>query len=115
MPLENLPDTVEMPLPVPPAAAEDRERTPSDRVRVEIGARSHRGLVRGNNEDYYLVARFGRYLHTLITNLPDDAPRANHQEIGYGFVVADGMGGTSGGEIASRAAVESLVQLVLTT
>ena len=36
-------------------------------------------------------------------------------ETGYGMVVADGMGGMAGGEVASRLAVTLLLDLVLDT
>ncbi len=54
------------------------------------------GLVRKNNEDYYQIA-----------------PVADG---GYLFLVADGIGGSAGGEVASQTAVETIVgQLASTT
>jgi protein phosphatase len=54
-------------------------------MRFANGSATHTGLVRGNNEDAYLV---------------DDT----HQL----FAVADGIGGHRGGEVASRTAIEAL-------
>jgi protein phosphatase len=54
-------------------------------VRVASGSFSHTGLVRGNNEDSFLVDND----HML-------------------FAVADGVGGHRGGEVASRTAIEAL-------
>lgn len=79
-------------------------QTGSARVQVDLAALSHRGLVRTKNEDHYLVARFGRSLETLLTNLPPDDVPARADEVGYGLLVADGMGGAAGGALASRMA-----------
>jgi protein phosphatase len=90
-------------------------RIPSERVEVALSGLSHRGLVRSRNEDYFLAARFGRSLQTVLTNLPEDCVPPESQEIGYGMVVADGMGGMAAGDVASRSAIQTLVQLVLNT
>jgi protein phosphatase len=87
----------------------------SAQVRVDLGALSHQGKVRSNNEDHYLVARFGRFLHPMLSNLPEYCVPHAHEEIGYGMLVADGMGGVAGGEVASRTAIQGLVDLVLST
>lgn len=82
---------------------------------VDLGALSHQGLVRENNEDSYLVLRFGRSLHNLMTNLDDDLLERSYTVTGFGMLVADGMGGMAGGEIASRLALSKLVELVVDT
>ena len=35
-------------------------------VRVDLAGRSHPGKVRPNNEDHFLIVRFGRFLQTLV-------------------------------------------------
>jgi protein phosphatase len=92
-----------------------RPSVPSAAVAVRVGAKSHPGSVRKNNEDCYLVSRFGRSLETQFTNLPEDYAPPPHHEIGYGMLVADGMGGPAAGEVASRSAIQGLVQMVLDT
>ena len=87
--------------------------TQSVLVRVDIAALSHPGKVRPNNEDHYLVIRFGRTLDVLMTNLQEDDVPARAEEAGFGMVVADGMGGAKGGEVASRLAISTLIKLVL--
>jgi PPM family protein phosphatase len=87
--------------------------TQSALARVDIAALSHPGKVRPNNEDHYLVIRFGRFLDVLMTNLPEGEAPARAEEAGYGLVVADGMGGAEGGEVASRLAISTLINLVL--
>ena len=54
---------------------------------MEFGARSDPGRVRGNNEDSFRLA----------------------PEMGL-FVLSDGMGGLEAGEVASRLAVETVVE-----
>ena len=85
----------------------------SSLIRVEVAALSHTGKIRATNEDHYLVARLGRYLDVLLTSLPEGEAPGRSEEAGYGFVVADGIGGAEGGELASRLAISTLVNLVL--
>jgi protein phosphatase len=89
--------------------------TGSARVQVDIAAQTHQGLVRGANEDHYLVLRFGRTLETLLTSLPRDQTPVRAEEVGYGLLVADGVGGAAAGEMASRLALSTLVGLILHT
>src|SRR5262245_56011602 len=107
-------DTVEIPA-AGSLPAEQWPDTGSARVQVELAALSDRGLVRANNEDHYLVVRFGRALETVLTNLPADQVPARAEEVGYGLVVADGMGGPAAGEVASGTAIRTLISLVLHT
>jgi protein phosphatase len=84
-------------------------------VHVDIGALSDPGRKRPNNEDHFLVARFQRTMETLLTNLPEGTVPARHTDTAYGMLVADGMGGAAAGEVASRTAIGSLVDLALQT
>jgi protein phosphatase len=104
-------DTEELPLLRVP---ETQQAGPhSATVRVELAGLSDRGKVRPNNEDHYLIIRFGRFLDTLFTNVPEGSLPVRAQEIGYGMAVADGMGGQAAGEVASRLALETLIRLIL--
>jgi protein phosphatase len=107
-------DTVETPMPAanPPPGSPP---TNSAKVEVDLGALSHQGLVRPNNEDHYLVARFGRSLETLQTNLPSDQVPTRSDEVGYAMMVADGVGGSAAGEVASQLAITTLVELTVRT
>jgi protein phosphatase len=107
-------DTVELPAaPVPPDPL--WPETGSFQVQVDLAAVSDRGLVRENNQDHYLVVRIGRSLETLLTNLLAAQVPARAEEVAYGLVVADGMGGPAGGEVASQLAITTLVSLALHT
>jgi serine/threonine protein phosphatase PrpC len=87
----------------------------SSRVEVDIAALSHPGKVRKNNEDHFIATRFDRTMRTLATNVPEGAVPSLYSETVYGLLVADGVGGAAGGEIASRTAIQALVDLVLDT
>lgn len=105
-------DTLEIPL------SHKGRRRPgqySSLVQVDLGGLSHPGKVRPNNEDHFLVSRFGRFLEVMRTSLPDGSVPPRSEEGGYGMVVADGMGGSVAGEEASRLAITGLVNLVLHT
>jgi protein phosphatase len=84
-------------------------------VYVDVAALTHRGKVRQNNEDQFLVGRTERDLEVLLTSLDQDHIPRHSRETGYGMIVADGMGGEEGGEVASRLAIKTLVELVIQT
>jgi protein phosphatase len=50
-------------------------------------------------------------MQTLYTNVPQSELPGSFEETGYGMVVADGMGGQAGGEVASRSAIQILLKL----
>jgi protein phosphatase len=87
----------------------------SGAVQVDLCGLSHPGKVRPNNEDHFLICRFGRFLEPVQTSLPAGTVPRRSEEQGYGMVVADGMGGASAGEEASRLAISGLIDLVLRT
>jgi protein phosphatase len=105
-------DTAEFALPPLPSEAGPPLSVSAD-VRVDLGALSHPGNVRPNNEDFYLVGRASRSLEILLTNLPEGPGPQQHEEVGYGLLVADGMGGMAAGEVASRTAVRTLLKLIV--
>ena len=109
----GLADTIDLPAPV---QLHDRSpQTGSSLVEVDLGALSHPGKVRPNNEDHFLVGRLERTMQTLLTNLPPGDVPQRSAETAYGMLVADGIGGAAAGEVASRMAISVLVDLVLRT
>ena len=103
-------DTLEL----SPASLKQAAATPaSTQVKIEIAGATHVGLVRKNNEDHYLALRAHRSLETLCTNLEENNIDQSFDEIGYGLLVADGMGGMAAGEVASRMALCKLVELIV--
>jgi protein phosphatase len=84
-------------------------------VRADLAGRSNQGRVRANNEDHFLIVRFGRFLEQIDGNLPDDDVARRLEEFGYALVVADGVGGAEAGEVASRLAIKAFVNAALET
>jgi protein phosphatase len=107
-------DTAEV-KPVPQPAGLDRPPLLSALARVDVAGLSDRGHVRPGNEDHFYVARFGRFLERLCTNVPEDELPPRFDETGYAAIVADGIGGSAAGEVASKLAITTLINLVLGT
>jgi protein phosphatase len=84
-------------------------------VAVDISGLTHIGHVRTNNEDHYLVVSIERSLKTLITSLTHNSLPERFDELAYGMLVADGMGGYAAGEVASSLALVKLIEMVVDT
>jgi protein phosphatase len=93
----------------------DLTRPPRPVFGVDLAARTHPGKVRPSNEDQYHVVQFGRYLRTLTSSLPAGEAPEEAGEPGYGYAVADGIGGRAAGDVASRLAISLLMECVLQT
>jgi protein phosphatase len=88
---------------------------PGALMTIDVAAATHRGCVRLRNEDHYLVMRFRRSLENISTNLDCGSVQTNYDLTGYGLLVADGLGGRIGGEVASRTALTKLIELIIET
>lgn len=88
---------------------------PSAAVVVDSSGLSDRGKVRTENQDHFYLARLGRFSETLATSLPAGELPDRLEEAGHVAVVADGMGGHAGGEVASRTAIMVFFHLLFDT
>ena len=89
----------------------------SSRVNVDLYGMSDKGYARTKNEDHFLIVRAGRAVETVLTNLTEHEtmPGEVFDETAYGMIVADGVGGAAAGEIASRQAIYTFLNLSLHT
>jgi PPM family protein phosphatase len=83
---------------------------------LEHAGKTDIGRVRKNNEDQFLIADLVKQLHVAQSSLTNAHMGTwKTSSIGYLLVVADGMGGNAGGEIASGLAVETISWYVART
>ncbi len=91
----------------------------ADRLRrnergIDLAGRTDVGCLRDHNEDTFLIADLGRWLDVLDSSL--QVPKAQRRipgPKGTLMMVADGMGGHGGGEVASAVAVDMIAQFAL--
>ena len=75
-----------------------------------------KGKVRANNEDHFVIATLRKSMALEHTSLEPHAPQGLMQgSTARLFIVADGVGGRPGGELASGTAVETLLQFLSRT
>lgn len=81
---------------------------------ADVFGLSHRGLVRKENQDHFLMATFHKRISVLATNLPDVEHRLpqGEQRLAYLAMIADGVGGGTGGAEASATALEAAMRYV---
>jgi PPM family protein phosphatase len=82
----------------------------ADNLAFEFGAATHTGLRRSENQDHYVVLRRTRTQQLLLTNAPTSELSLPTDET-YGMAVADGMGGTGQGALASQIAIRTAWEL----
>lgn len=86
-------------------------RKPTDAER-DIYGLTHRGSVRSSNQDHFLICALRRHVDIALTSLPDGSRWPATERLATLAMVADGVGGSSHGEEASRLAVEAVTEYV---
>lgn len=80
---------------------------PAPVPRMDIAAATDVGKERQRNEDQFLVAQLGRWVHIASTSV--GAPQELTRPQGTLLAVADGMGGHGDGDVASAVALDRFV------
>lgn len=75
---------------------------------LAVAARTDLGKSRSRNEDSYVVARLGRWVRVESTSIGHGRDLTRVQ--GTLLMVADGMGGHGGGDVASAVTLDSFVE-----
>lgn len=83
---------------------------------LDLFGLTDRGLVRKENQDHFLVTTLHKTMRVHVTSLPNpellEIPSQRLASLG---MVCDGVGGHTGGEAASRSAVEAIAGYVTNT
>lgn len=87
-------------------------RKPTD-DEVDVYGLTHPGKVRKHNQDHFLICSLDKTLHVRQTSLPNpEALPRDGERLAFLAMVADGVGGGTKGEVASRMAVETVTRYV---
>ena len=87
-------------------------RKPRDKE-IDVFGLTHRGHVRKLNQDHFMISFLRKHMDVASTSLPNvDRLSLGSERMGTFLMVADGVGGGSGGEEASRTTLEVLAEYV---
>ena len=85
-------------------------RKPTD-DQIDFYGLTHRGRVRDENQDHFLLSSLHKRMEVHLTSLPNtDALYGDADRLALFAMVADGVGGGPEGEAASRRALEAVSQ-----
>jgi protein phosphatase len=88
------------------------DRKPLD-DEIETFGLTHRGKVRPNNQDQFLMASIHKHVEIRATSLPPaHLASIGDERLAFVTMIADGVGGLEGGEQASATAVEVAMKYV---
>lgn len=94
------------------AEAAPPPRKPHD-DELDVYGVTHAGKVRPSNEDHFLLGSLHKHLDILATSLPQGHHFPGTDErLAFLAMIADGVGGRSAGEEASRVTLESVTRYV---
>jgi serine/threonine protein phosphatase PrpC len=107
-----------------PSTDAAQERTPSTDAElrkphddeVDVYGLTHSGKIRAANQDHFLICSVRKQIQVHRTSLPDvDRLPLAGERMAFIAVVADGVGGGTKGETASRLALERVTEYVALT
>ncbi len=98
-----------------PPTADTLKRKPRE-DEIDFFGLTHRGRVRKNNNDHFLLASLHKRMEVRLTSLPGlEQSLVSDQRLAFIGMVADGVGGTEGGEEASRTALANVTEFLATS
>ncbi len=98
-----------------PPSADTLKRKPRE-DEIDFFGLTHRGRVRKNNNDHFLLASLHKRMEVRLTSLPGlEQSLVSDQRLAFIGMVADGVGGTEGGEEASRTALANVTEFLATS
>jgi protein phosphatase len=98
------------PFSAPPAGRADPRPRDDE---LDLFGLTHPGRVRSENQDHFLLCTVHPQVHVHGTSLPDaSALSAPGERLATLMLVADGVGGSAAGSLASRLATEAVAQYV---
>ena len=81
---------------------------------IDVCGLTHRGRVRSENADHFLIASFHRAMQVHNSSIPADAfPAHSADSRGYVFLVADGVGAFAQAANGSARAIRSVAQYLV--
>lgn len=103
----------------PPASSSAALAAAGERPRddeIDLFGITHRGHVRENNQDHFLLAMVHPQIEVVGTSLPaNTALPLRGSRLGTLLLVADGVGGAADGAEASRLATQAVAEYVATS
>ena len=91
----------------------DVSRKPRD-DEIDVYGVTHKGNVRVENQDHFLLSSIYKHVEILSTSLSDLQRRPlGDERVSFLAMVADGVGGGEGGEEASATALQNALQYVV--
>jgi len=88
------------------------ERKPRDEE-IDVYGLTHPGHVRPSNQDHFLICSLHKTVRVHATSLPQpERLPLDAERLAFLGVVADGVGGVSGGEEASQTAVAAVYEYI---